>query len=172
MMDRRTCLRLIAGAAAGVATSPAWTHPAAPARDLRFRLLRGGSSIGTYVVAFRQDGGKTVAVVDVDIVVRVAFINAFKFRHHSEETFEGGRLTAVSSTTDDNGRRYSVAGQATRDGFRLEGPSGPFTAPTNLLTSNSAWNADFVRQQALINAQQGGQCGLVTNRVGTESVMP
>ncbi|MGE0722996.1 MAG: DUF6134 family protein [Alphaproteobacteria bacterium] len=171
MMDRRTCLRLIAGAAAGVATNPAWAHPAAPARDLRFRLLRDGSSIGTYAVAFRKDHGKTIAVVDVDIVVRVAFINAFKYHHHSEETFEGSRLTAVSSTTNDNGKSYGVKGRATPDGFRLEGPSGPFTAPTNLLTSNSAWNADFVRQQALINAQQGGQCGLAANRIGTESVM-
>jgi hypothetical protein len=148
----------------------AWAQPAPAMRDVRFRLLRSGSAIGTYNVAFRPDGSKTIAVVDIDIAVRVAFITAFRYRHNSEETFEGGHLVAVRSTTNDNGRNYGVTGQATREGFRIEGPSGPYTAPANLLTSNSAWNTNFVRQQALINVQQGGQCGLVANRVGTESV--
>jgi hypothetical protein len=147
-------------------------QPAAAApRDVRFRLLRGGSSIGTHTVTFHQDGAKTIAVVGVDILVRVAFINAFRYRHTSEETFQGGRLIAVRSTTNDNGRAYGVTGQATSDGFRIEGPGGPFMAPATLMTSNSTWNAAFVRQQALINVQQGGQCGLVASRVGTESVV-
>jgi hypothetical protein len=169
-MDRRTCLRALAAGAVVLVGRPAWAQPAPAPRDIRFRLLRDGHSIGTHTVAFRQDGAKTIANVDVDIRVRVAFITAFHYRHSSEEVFEGGRLTSVRSTTDDNGHAYGVVGQATRDGFRIEGPGGPFTAPATLMTSNSAWHSGFVRQQALINVQQGGQCGLVANRVGSESI--
>ena len=176
MIDRRACLRFVGGAAMTIGGSsasawPAWAQPAAVPRDVRFRLLRGGSSIGTHQVAFRRDGAKTIATIDVDIVVRVAFINAFRYRHTSEEVFEGGRLIAVRSTTNDNGRTYGVTGQATGEGFRVEGPGGPFMAPAALMTSNSTWNSAFVRQQALINVQQGGQCGLVASRVGSEAVL-
>jgi hypothetical protein len=195
-MDRRACLRAIGASTAVAVGRVIWAQPvsaqrgpaqrgpaqrgpaqpgpaqAAPApQDVHFRVLRDGSAIGTHNVVFRQEGGKTIANVDVDLRVRVAFITAFRYRHSSEEVFEGGRLTSVRSTTDDNGHAYGVTGQATSDGFRIEGPGGPFTAPPTLLTSNSAWNASFVRQQALINVQQGGQCGLVASRVGSESIV-
>jgi hypothetical protein len=170
MMNRRACLGILAAGGVVAVGGPALAQPAAVPRDVRFRLLRSGSSIGSHAVTFRQDGSKTIAQVDVDIVVRVAFITAFRYRHSSEEVFEGGRLMSVRSQTNDNGRTYGVSGQATRDGFRIEGPGGPFTAPATLLTSNSTWNAGFVRQQALLNVQQGGQCGLAVNRVGSEAV--
>jgi hypothetical protein len=170
-MHRRDCLRFVACSVVMGIGRVAWAQPAAAIpHDLRFRLLRGGSPIGSHAIAFHQDGGKTVVTVEIAILVRIAFINAFRFRHSSEEVFEGGRLLAVRSTTNDDGLIYGVTGRAAREGFRMEGSGGPFVAPATLLTTNCFWDPGFVRQQALINSQQGGQVGLVASRFGAEPV--
>jgi hypothetical protein len=169
MLNRRGCLRFVAGSVVvGIGDRAGQAQPAAMMRDVRFRLLRGGSSIGTHAVVFRQDGARTIVTAEIAILVRVAFINAFRFRHSSEEVFEGGRLTSLRSTTNDDGLMYGVTGRAAREGFRMEGSGGPFIAPATLLTTNCFWDPAFVRQQALINSQQGGQVGLAASRFGAE----
>jgi hypothetical protein len=154
----------------GIGARAASAQPAGSPRDVRFRLLRRGSRIGSHAVAFRQDGARTIVSIEVAILVRIVWINVFRFRHSSEEVFEGGRLISVRSTTNDNGLIYGVTGRATREGFRMEGSGGPFIAPATLLTTNCFWDPAFVRQHALINTQQGGQCGLAASRSGAETV--
>lgn len=169
MLDRRDCLRVAAcSIVMGIGGRAARAQPAALPHDVRFRLLRGGSSIGSHAVVFRQDGARTIVMAEIAILVRVAFINAFRFRHSSEEVFEGGRLISLRSTTNDDGLVYGVTGQAARTGFRMEGSGGPFIAPASLLTTNCFWDPAFVRQRALINSQQGGQVGLAAHRFGAE----
>lgn len=138
--------------------------------DRRFRLTRRGSSFGTHSVVFRRDGSRTIVAVEIAMLVRIAFINAFRYRHNSEEVFEGGRLIAMRSTTNDNGLVYGVTGQAAREAFRMEGVGGPFIVPAAMMTTNSIWDPDFVRQRRLIDVQHGGQVGLVAGLIGTESI--
>ncbi len=104
----------------------------------------------------------------ITLRVRVAFVTAFRYQHDCDEEWEGGRLTAIRSRTDDNGKQYEVAGALSGGGFRTVGPAGPFTAPANLLTSNAVWTPDFVQQQSLINAQEGGEFGISVKRIAEE----
>jgi len=143
----------------------AWAQPA----DIRFRVLRGGSAIGTHTVSFQGLANRRTVQTDIQLQVRVAFITAFRFSHQSTEEWHEGRLASIRSRTDDNGQVYEVSGSPVADGFRVVGPGGPFVVAGDLLTSNSVWNPAFVQQSLLINAQQGGELGLSARAIGSET---
>jgi hypothetical protein len=168
--------RRLLGLAAAAATTPL-LRPVCPVhadaaaqRDLRFRALRHGSSIGEHTVTFRSDGDRLMVETRVEITVKVLFVTAFRFRHEAKEVWQSDRLVSVESTTDDNGTLLRVSGNAVADGFRITGEDGPFLASAHLLTSNALWASRIVRESRLIDVQHGGEIGLVTRQLGDEQV--
>jgi hypothetical protein len=163
--------RFLAAAAIPVLAPLACIRVAAAARrDLRFRALRDGASIGEHRVTFRSDGDRLTVATRVDIAVQVLFITAFRFRHDAEEVWQANRLVSVTSTTNDNGTLLRVSGTALADGFRIIGDDGPFLASGRLLTSNTLWDSRIVHEQRLIDVQHGGEIGLVMKALGDEQV--
>lgn len=166
-MDRRRTCRLFAA----FALSPLLALPlkgvaATTPANLSFRALRNGSPIGTHTVTFRRDGERLVVTTRIDIVVKVLLFTAFHLKHEAEEVWQSGRLTALKSTTDDNGIRLQVSGTAVPDGFRLIGEDGPFLAPAQLMTSNMLWDTRMLSATRLIDAQYGGVIGLAVKPLG------
>jgi hypothetical protein len=143
---------------------------AAARRDLRFRALWHGSSIGEHCVAFGTDGDRLVVDTHIDIAVRVLFFNVFRLRHDAQEIWQSGRVVSVTSTTDRDGTRLQVSGNAAADGFRIVGEDGPFLATADLLTTNALWDSRIVHEQRLIDVQYGGEIGLVARPLGEEQV--
>lgn len=168
--------RQILGAATAVVAAPLLgvCRPvparAATVRDLHFRALLHGSQVGQHSVAFRPDGDRLRVTTHIDITVKVLFFTAFTFRHDAEEVWQSGRLASVESTTDDNGTALKVAGYAATDGFRIIGEDGPFLASAKLLTSDTLWDSQLVRESKLIDVQHGGEVGLVAKLLGEEPV--
>ena len=143
---------------------------AAARRDLRFRALWRGSAIGQHRVAFRMDGDRLVVDTHVDIAVRVLFFTVFRLKHDAQEIWQTGRLVSVTSTTNRDGTRLQVSGNAAADGFRIVGEDGPFLADAELLTTNALWDSRIVHEQRLIDVQYGGEIGLVAKPLGDERV--
>jgi Family of unknown function (DUF6134) len=171
-MNRRRLLGLVTAVAATPLLGPflpVAARAAAP-RDVRFRALHRGSSVGEHRIAFRQDGDRLTVSTHVDITIKVLFITAFRFKHDAEEVWQSGRLVSVKSTTDDNGTLLQVSGYAAGDGFRILGADGPFLAAAHLLTSNTLWDSRLVRESRLIDVQHGGEVGMVAKRLGDEPV--
>jgi len=165
--DRRRTLRLLGAVTLGsVLGLPLPARAAAAPRNLRFRALRKGTPIGVHAVDFRQDGERLVVTTRIDIAVKVLMFTAYYLRHEAEETWQAGRLLAVSSTTDDNGTRLQVSGSAVEGGFRVIGEDGPFLAPAHLLTSNMLWDTRMLREVQLIDVQYGGVIGLAVKPLG------
>jgi Family of unknown function (DUF6134) len=164
--NRRRTLRLFAA----VALHPLLALPLQARADappnLNFRALRKGSPIGVHAVSFRQDGERLVVTTRIDITVKVLFFTAFYLKHYAEEVWEGGRLLAVKSTTNDNGTRLQVSGSAVEGGFRIIGEEGPFLAPAQLLTSNMLWDTRMLSANLLIDVQHGGVIGLAVKPLG------
>jgi hypothetical protein len=171
-VNRRRMLGL--AAAAATAPLPGAVRPvpagAATFRDLRFRALLHGSQVGQHSVTFRADGDRVRVTTHIDITVKVLFFTAFTFRHDAEEVWQSGRLESVTSTTEDNGTPLKVSGYAAADGFRIIGEDGPFLAAAKLLTSNTLWDSQLVRESRLIDVQHGGEVGLVAKLIGEEPV--
>lgn len=171
-MSRRRLLGLAATAAAMPLLGPLRSARARAAtqRDLRFRALWQGSAIGEHRVAFRMDGDRLVVDTHVDIAVRVLFFTVFRLKHDAQEIWQAGRLVSVTSTTDRDGTRLQVSGNAVEDGFRIVGENGPFLAAADLLTTNALWDRRIVHEQRLIDVQYGGEAGLVAKLLGDEQV--
>jgi hypothetical protein len=143
---------------------------AATRRDLRFRALWHGASIGEHRVAFRMDGDRVVVDTHIDIAVGVLFFTVFRLKHDAQEIWQSGRLISVTSTTDRDGTHLQVSGNAVGNGFRIVGENGPFLAAADFLTTIALWDSRIVREQNLIDVQYGGEVGLVAKRLGDEQV--
>ena len=93
----------------------------------------------------------------------------FRYQHECQDVWVSGQLLSLRSRTIEDGKRYAVEATAP-GGIRVVGPGGPLVVGSRLLTSNSLWNSLLVDQQRLIDAQYGGEIGLVVHRRGTESL--
>ena len=114
-MRRRALLALPAIAAAPV--------PARPA-DLRFRVIREGSPIGTHQVLFSLADGVLTARTEVDIVVKRLGITFFRFSHRFEEDWADGRLRRATSRLDRNGHVVEMTARAEAGAILVRGPDG------------------------------------------------
>ena len=167
---RRNTLKVVAGAA--LQPLLAWPfrgHAAAP-QDVSFQALRNGARIGVHTVSFRQDGERLVVTTHINIAVKVLLFTAFYLKHDAQEVWQGGRLMAVKTTTDDNGAKFQVSGSAVEGGFRITSEEGPFLASPQLLTSNMLWDTRLLRAQRLIDVQHGGVIGLAVKALGSAMV--
>ena len=171
MLTRRQIL--FQGAAAGVAPllRPVSLAHAADRDTLRFRALWQGTSIGEHQVAFRREGDRLTVETQIDITARFFFFNLFRLQHAAREVWLADRLASVTSTTNRDGVRMEVSGEAIEGGFRIVGGDGPFLAAADLLTSNSLWNSRIVRETRLIDVQHGGEVGLVARPLGNEQIV-
>lgn len=143
---------------------------AATRRDLLFRALWNGSSIGEHRVTFQMDGDRLTVETHVDIAVKVLFFNVYSLKHDAHEIWRSGRLVSVTSATERDGTRFNISGEAVEGGFRILGAGGPFLAEEHFLTTNSLWDSRIVRETRLIDVQYGGEVGLVAKFLGDERI--
>jgi hypothetical protein len=169
-MRRRDVLSLGTGLLLADAVASAADLAPAGVTGYRFKVSRKGTAIGSHSVELRRASSRLEAITRVELAVKIAFITAFRFEHSGSETWEQDRLVALSGDTNQNGERFRVTGQPTAKGFRVEGPAGPVLVDAGTLTSNALWSTLFVRQSLLINAQQGGELGLVATAEGGETI--
>jgi hypothetical protein len=143
---------------------------AAVPQDVHFRVLRDGSQIGEHRINFRTDGDRLAITTQIDIEIEALVFSVFRFTHRSEEIWDAGRLVSIKSTTDDDGTALQVSGSVVPEGFRIVGIGGPFLAARTLMTSNTLWDARIVRESHLLDAQRGGEMGLIARQLPDELV--
>jgi hypothetical protein len=151
--------------------SPAIAQEAAYPPVVTFAVFRNGENIGRHVITFEHKGSERVVTVDVDITVRALGVAAYRYAHHANEVWVGEQLQSMQSTTDDNGRRYSVSAQRVGANLKVEHTStGPVasaaydgfqapdvsreTLPASMIPT-SQWNFRQVKQSTLLNSQYG-----------------
>lgn len=169
MSSFRTLARTAAFAL--LAPAIALTSPTVEAANerLQFRVYLDDKPIGQH--SFRIDAiGDTQRVAsrasfDVDFL----FINAYRYRHESRETWRDGCLDEIRATTDDNGKEMRVTGEASGRRFRIEGPDGRTQAGGCLMTF-AYWNPDFLSQSRLLNPQTGELVNVRVRRLGSDPV--
>jgi hypothetical protein len=150
-------------------TSFAADNPYAPV--VTFAVFRNGENVGRHMLTFAQKGGSQVVTIDSDITVRAMNLVAYRFVHHGNEVWAGEQLQSLQATTEDNGRKFSVAAQHVGSHLKVERTTtGPVSAaamdgfqapdllretlPASLLPT-SQWNIRQVKQTALLNTQYG-----------------
>ena len=153
MIDRRS---LIVGGVA-LAVSPSLARaalPVPPGNRLGFDIMRKGSKLGTHVVTFEPGNGTLAVHVAVELTFKIAGITLYRYRHQAIERWEGDRVVALDTQTDDNGSAHRLT--ARREGAVLMVESDKvarYAAPADALPA-SHWNRHDL-DGPWINTQDG-----------------
>lgn len=122
--------------------------------QLNFDVVRKGKDIGDHGYRFSGSGGAYTVRVDTNIAVKVPVIRTtvYSFKHSSVETWSGGKLSQVSSTTNDDGTPHKL------------------NTPGKGMLPASLWNDDIVRSRKLLNTVDGKVMSVRVSDLGIENV--
>ena len=137
---------------------------------LKFEVTRNGSPLGVVMERFGRDGGDATAEVFIDFRVDLALITLYRYEHRSKERWRAGRLVALDTVTNDNGKAQRVIARPVVDGLQIDGEAGRIVAPADILPS-SYWHPRFVEQERMLDSQLGRIIELTITEVGRESVI-
>ena len=150
---------------------------AAVEQEWRFRVFLDDREIGHHHFSLTRDGDQeelsTVAKFDVTIL-KIPF---FRYRHDNVERWNGDCLQQISSSTDQNGTRYTVDGRATAKGFQIVTNTGEQELPACVSTF-AYWDKSFLQRPRLLNSQTGEYLDVEVDYLGEkplalkESPMP
>ena len=168
----RTCALLLwVAAATGSAMAAEAATP--PVGEWNFRALLDGKPIGQHRFSVTANAGvpgdERKVLSEASFAVKFLGITAYRYRHTATEQWRDGCLTALASTTDDDGTASSVRTEA--DGDALTVKAG--TAVQSLkgcVMSFAYWNPAIQTQTRLLNAQTGKAEAVQVSRIGSGSV--
>lgn len=126
----------------------------APTGQWNFRALLDGKPIGQHRFIVTGQGDERKVVSEATFAVKILGITAYRYRHRATEEWQDNCLTALTSTTDDDGTPESV--RADRNGALLKG----------CVMSFAYWNPAIQHQTHLLNAQTGKLEAVQVKRIG------
>lgn len=146
LLDRRRLL-LAALALPGVAAA------APEPRSLRFAVFRNGAHVGEHRMSFTVAGDAVTAISEAAMVIRLGPVPIYRYLHHAEERWAGGRFQTLSTATNSNGKRERVAAAREASAVAIEHGDGRINAPADAAPLTH-WNTAAF-QGPLFNPQTG-----------------
>ncbi len=137
------------------ATPPALA--AGPTGEWNFRALLDGEPIGEHRFSVSGEGDERRVSSRAEFAVKFIGITAYRYRHQATERWRGNCLTALDSTTDDDGKPETVR-------------ADPSDALKGCVMSFAYWNPAIQTQTRLLNAQTGRLETVQVRRIGNGSV--
>ena len=150
----------LALSAALPAAAAAPSRPLAHPRALSFDILRNGAVIGRHTMRFAEDGARLTVDIEIRIKVRFAAIPVFRYEHNSREIWQGGRLVALDTSTNDDGTPFRVKARADGDHLVVDGSVGHLIVPGDIMPT-SYWDRRMVAQSEALDSQRGRVVHLV-----------
>ena len=123
-------------------------------QEWRFRVYLDETEIGYHDFVLEAADNQLVLQSEASFEYRLLFVKLYGYEHENTETWSGGCLTAIESRTDANGKPFEVSGSLDGDRFVLNGTAGQVELPSCNM-SFAYWNPAFLKQQHLINTQNG-----------------
>ena len=140
---------------------------------LSFVAVRNGQTIGHHSLTFRRDGAQLTVSTSIRLAVKFMGFIAYRYTHSAQEVWTGDDFQSLAAETDDNGRKFSVRvrrGVSHLDVERnVRAETLRASLPIQLLPS-SHWNVRQVRQQALVNTQEGTEARIRVSILGRETI--
>jgi len=125
---------------------------AAHAKTWSFRVLLDDKEIGTHRFTLTERGAERELVSEASFRVTFLGFPAYRYRHRATERWRDGCLSALDSTTDDNGEPYKV----------------DWRAQDECVLSFAYWNPKILGEKRLLNAQTGEIEPVSVSRQGAE----
>lgn len=131
-----------------------------------FQVLLDGREIGYHRFDVLEQGNREQVDIEARFEVEIFFVTAYRYEHDNQETWHGDCLQQIASSTDDNGDRYAVAGQAGEAGFTLDRNDATEALDTPCLKTFAYWNPEILEAEKLLNAQTGEWKPVTVEAVG------
>lgn len=132
----------------------AMASPPSQQQVFDFKVFLDGDPVGQHV--FRVDRLETAKQVHSEAAFNVKFlmINAYRYQHQANETWQENCLTSLKASTHDNGKDSTVEGQTKGNEFLLKRNLDQETLPACIMTF-AYWNPQMLKQSRLLNPQTG-----------------
>lgn len=163
LLSAAAAVTLVASAAAVPA------HAETSKGALTFTVLRKGSDIGTFSIAYHVDNGRTYIDSKTHVAVKIVFVTAYRFEQEEHEVWQGGHLARLDSKTDDDGKDRSLHVKADGNALDVDGSAAKYRAPLQVVPA-SLWNPATVQQTELLNTIDGKMMKVAVRDVGRETV--
>ncbi len=141
-----------------------------PGNDIRFRVIRNGSQIGSHELSFSAVANGFDVRIAVDIAVYFGPIRLFHYKLAGVEQWRDGKVAQVTTDTDDDGTAAYIRANRDEQGLWVTGSS----AKRRYLATPGALPATHWNQAELdgpwINPQDGKLFHPVVNSRGVEQV--
>lgn len=138
-------------------------------RTWKFSVLLDGSEIGYHTFRVTGDGTEKRVSSEARFDVKFLFINAFRYRHVNDERWINDCLYELDASTDSNGKRFEINGEATPGGFVVEANSQEDRLPRCVMTF-AYWNPDFLLEERLLNPQSGEYLDVQVEELQPQSI--
>lgn len=174
---RLAAILLITGAGllAGAALAPAAPLPAVdgvPA-PIGFTVNRDGTPIGTQRLTFHTESGpggeRLIVDSTIDVKVRAAFVTLYRYTFTGRETWQGGKLVAMDTATDDDGTKFTVHVRAGPAGLKVDATDAHYVAPADTIP-DSYWPADTVKRRRFIDIETGKLVDMISTPAGHRTI--
>jgi hypothetical protein len=164
-ITRRTAL-----AGAGALLLPASVGASTSLRaERRFTILRAGSDIGRHAITLEKRDDAHHLAVDVDIVVRILGIAAYRYEMRNREVWRDGRLVSIDCEVNDDGTRKTVRAAATADGVEIDG-SGFSGLAASPVATTTYFTPEFLKRPRWISTDDGEVYSMQVARDGDERI--
>ncbi|MEL6235371.1 MAG: DUF6134 family protein [Pseudomonadota bacterium] len=169
MTDLTRRSTMLGALAAGACLSAPGLANAATLASRRFGIERAGDKVGFQTVELRQAGSSLRVSIQIEIVVRVLGIAAYRYEMENVEHWEGGRLKDLRSTTNDDGTAHAVTVRRAGDLLEIEGSAYAGRVAGDAATT-TYWSYDFLRRPLWISTHDGQPLTIAARRAGSRNL--
>ena len=166
-------VKKLANLVCGLCLAAAWFSPAAangPEQDLLFRVMLDDREVGYHRFRVFQQDGREIVEIDAEFKVTFLAIPVYRYDHRNREVWRDGCLESMVSATDDDGDKFEVEGRQQENGFAIETLEGEQRIEADCVMSFAYWNPEFLRQDMLLNAQNGEYLAMTVEAGGGETL--
>lgn len=172
-ISRRNLLA-VGAAAASAAARPRLPMAAAgcrypPLGAIRYNVYRKGLRVGEHVARFRRDGDDLKVTNDIELVVRFFGIPVYRYAHRNEEIWRNGRLHAVTSKTNKDGKKFDLTAERREGVLHVRGRKGELAIEGDILTA-SLWHPQTPKVERLLDIEDGVVKQIRGRARGTEQI--
>lgn len=139
--------------------------PAAEAKEWSFTVWLDKQKIGTHRFVLNQNQLQSRATFKV----KVLFINAYRYQHQADETWQGACLGELRAHTEENKEISDVTGSQQGNQFVVEKNGKKQSLPACVMTF-AYWNPDILKQQRLLNPQNAEYLDISVRDEGKQSM--
>ena len=136
---------------------------------LAFEVVRSGKPMGRHTITVTRSDDEVIADIAIDLEVKFAFVTLYRYEHRNRERWRGGRLVSIETRTDNDGKRLTVSGRATDEGFVVTDSDGRERVHDPDILPTSYWDPRTRDATRLLNTQTGAIANVTIAPASTDA---